>query len=187
MTDKENIKENDEINVYNKSVIYKIVPKDINLDYCYVGSTHRFNSRKATHKSDCYNELSPRYNLEAYQYIRDHGGWYNFVIIVIEEYCCNNKRELEKREQYWKEIYGSNIGKRAYADKKKYYMVNKEELAIKNKQYYLDHKDGILTKLKTDYASDESKRQHKRDYYLKNREHILNQRQLYYNNVVKIK
>jgi len=166
------IKENNEINVYNKSVIYKIVPKDVNLDYCYVGSTHRFNDRKSAHKSDYHNECSPRYNLEVYQYIRDNGGWYNFVIIVIEEYCCNNKRELEKREQYWKEIYGSNIGKRAYAEKN---------------QYYLDHKDEILTKLKTDYASDESKRQHKRDYYLKNREHILNQRQLYYKNVVKIK
>ncbi len=70
MTDKENIKEN----VYSNSIIYKIVPKDINLDYIYVGSSHRFSDRKSAHKSDYHNELSPRYKLEVYEYIRYHGG-----------------------------------------------------------------------------------------------------------------
>lgn len=167
MNDKENIKEN---NVYSKSVIYKIVPKDIDLDYIYVGSTHRYNDRKSSHKSDYHNELSPRYKLEVYDYIRNHGGWYNFVIIVIEEFPCESKRDLEKREQYWKEIYGSNIGKRAYAEKN---------------QYYLDHKEDILTKLRTDY--DDNKKQQKRDYYLKNREKVIERQINYYNNVVKPK
>jgi hypothetical protein len=166
MTNQENIKEN----VYSKSVIYKIVPKDINLDYIYVGSTHRYNDRKSSHKSDYHNELSPRYKLEVYDYIRNNGGWYNFVINVIEEYPCESKRELEKREQYWKEIYGSNIGKRAYAEKN---------------QYYLDHKEDILTKLRTDY--DDNKKQQKRDYYLKNREKVIERQINYYNNVVKPK
>ena len=168
MDAKENIKEN----VYSKSVIYKIVPKDINLDYIYVGSTHRYNDRKSAHKSDYHNELSPRYKLEVYDYIRNNGGWYNFVIIVIEDYPCESKRELEKREQYWKEIYGSNIGKRAYAEQN---------------QYYLDHKDEILTKLRTDYANQDDKRQQKRDYYLKNREKVIERQLNYYNNIVKKK
>jgi hypothetical protein len=162
-----NIKEN---NVYSKSVIYKIVPKDIDLDYIYVGSSHRFNDRKSAHKSDYHNELSPRYKLDVYNYIRNNGGWYNFVIIVIEEYPCESKRELEKREQYWKEIYGSNVGKRAYAEKN---------------QYYLDHKEEILTRLRTDY--DDNKRQQKRDYYLKNRDKVIERQINYYNNVVKPK
>lgn len=166
MDGKENIKEN----VYLKSVIYKIIPKNIDLDYCYVGSSHRFNDRKSAHKSDYHNELSPRYNLDVYQCIRDNGGWHNFVIIVIEEYPCNNKRELEKREQYWKEIYGSNIGKRAYAEKN---------------QYYIDHKEEILTKLKTEY--DSNKQQLKRDYYLKNREKVIQRQTNYYHNIVKPK
>jgi hypothetical protein len=166
MDDKENIKEN----VYSKSVIYKIVPKDIDLDYIYVGSTHRYNDRKSAHKSDYHNELSPRYKLEVYDYIRNHGGWYNFVINVIEEFPCESKRELEKREQYWKEIYGSNIGKRAFAEKN---------------QYYLDHKEEILTKLRTDY--DDNKKQKKREYYLKNRDKVIERQLNYYNNVIKPK
>jgi len=166
MDGKENIKEN----VYSKSVIYKIVPKDIDLDYIYVGSTHRYNDRKSAHKSDYHNELSPRYKLEVYDYIRNHGGWYNFVINVIEEFPCESKRELEKREQYWKEIYGSNIGKRAFAEKN---------------QYYLDHKEEILTKLRTDY--DDNKKQKKRDYYLKNRDKVIERQLNYYNNVIKPK
>lgn len=163
-------KENMKANPYAQSVIYKIVPKDIDLDYCYVGSTHRFSDRKATHKSDCQNEWSPRYNLEVYEFIRKHGGWHKFVILVIEEYACDCKRALEKREQYWKQQYGSNIGKRAYAEKN---------------QYYLDHKDEILTNLRTYYAIDETRRKRKRDYYLQNRDKILQRNKDYYQNVVK--
>jgi len=40
---------------YEKSTIYKIVCKDVNIKDCYVGSTTNFNRRKQEHKYNCNN------------------------------------------------------------------------------------------------------------------------------------
>ena len=155
-------------NVYNKAVIYQIIPKDFNILFSYVGSTTNYAMRKYLHKSDCHNNVSPRYNLEVYQQIRSHGGWCNFVMQVIEEYACSSKRELEKREQYFKELYGSGIGKRSFADKC---------------QYYKDHKEEILKQHRDQYANDPTK---KKLYYQANKEKILQKAKQAYHDKVKM-
>ena len=45
-----------EIN-YQKTIIYKIVSKDLNFTDVYVGHTTNFTKRKENHKSDCKNEF----------------------------------------------------------------------------------------------------------------------------------
>jgi predicted GIY-YIG superfamily endonuclease len=40
---------------YSKTIMYKIVPKDLNNNYIYVGSTTDFTKRKYTHKASCFN------------------------------------------------------------------------------------------------------------------------------------
>jgi predicted GIY-YIG superfamily endonuclease len=54
-----------------KYTFYKIS----HIDYpelLYIGSTKDFRKRKNRHKYDCYHENETNYNIELYQYIRDH-------------------------------------------------------------------------------------------------------------------
>ena len=89
---------------YAKTQIYKIVSKDSNITNFYIGSTTNWTKRKQNHKKCCNNENDKNYNLQIYQIIRQNGDFENFDMILIEDYPCENKREAEKREQYWKEL-----------------------------------------------------------------------------------
>jgi hypothetical protein len=87
---------------YNKIVIYKIFSEDDNITDIYVGSTTDFTRRKCNHKSACNNENNKIYNRKLYKMIRDNGGWENWRMIEVEKYPCNDKREAEHREEYWR-------------------------------------------------------------------------------------
>ncbi len=56
---------------YSKTVIYKIVCKDFNIDSCYVGHTTNFYKRKSTHKSNIVHSNASHHNLKIYQMIRN--------------------------------------------------------------------------------------------------------------------
>ena len=43
-------------------VFYKLHHSTDNTKDCYVGSTENYEMRKSTHKSDCNNANSPKYN-----------------------------------------------------------------------------------------------------------------------------
>ena len=88
---------------YTKTQIYKIVCKDSNITNFYIGSTTNWTKRKQNHKKCCNNENNKRYNLKIYQIIRSNGGFDNWNMILVEDYSCENRREAEKREQYWKD------------------------------------------------------------------------------------
>lgn len=84
--------------------VYRIICKDITIKECYVGSTNNFTQRKREHKSRCYNEKDKHYNLEIYTFIRNHGGWDNWNIELLEE--TENGRE---KEQYWINYYNPTL------------------------------------------------------------------------------
>jgi len=148
---------------YGKAMIYKIVPKDNN-NYCYIGSTCDFKSRKNQHKSMCNNPNSKGYTNSLYKHIRDNGGWDAFEMILIEYYPCETKLELLKRERKCKELYNDNLGcifptrtKKEYQQdnkerieeyRQKYLEKNKEKIAEQRKEYYEANKKTILEKLK---------------------------------------
>jgi hypothetical protein len=81
---------------YSKTIIYVIKCKDDNITEEYVGSTINFIERKSHHKKRCNNE---KYNLKVYKYIRENGGWENWIMLEIEKYPCNDKNEAHKREE----------------------------------------------------------------------------------------
>ena len=93
---------------YSKIVIYKLVHKE---DYdnanIYIGSTSNFTQRKSQHKSNCLNENSKEYHSKKYQYIRDNKGWDEWNMIEIEKYPCNDKREAEAKEEYWRTYFNA--------------------------------------------------------------------------------
>jgi hypothetical protein len=94
---------------YSKTIMYKIVSKDLNNNYIYVGSTTDFAKRKYNHKSSCTNENHSHFNFKVYKTIRENGGWNEFEMIEIEKYPCNDSNESAARERYWKEHFNANM------------------------------------------------------------------------------
>ena len=75
---------------YSKCLIYKIVCNDLSITDLYVGHTTDFSVRKNKHKSVCNNKKNKSYNLKIYQTIREHGGWENWSMILVEYFPCDN-------------------------------------------------------------------------------------------------
>lgn len=73
---------------YSKTVMYKIVCKDLSVKDCYVGSTTGFTIRKTQHK---WSSKNNKKMLKVYICIRDNGMWDNWEMILIEKYPCADK------------------------------------------------------------------------------------------------
>ena len=65
--------------------LYKILPKNTDLDYLYIGSTQDFHTRLCAHKSCSKHNPSILYKT-----IRDNGGWNNWKMEVIKTFENNN-------------------------------------------------------------------------------------------------
>ena len=120
---------------YSDSVIYTICFKDESSTECYVGSTKNFEKRKSKHISVCNNIKGKGYNMPVYKYIRDHGGFDNCFFIILEEYPCNNKKELLIRERFWYEKLDAKLNSCYPQRSKKEY--RECEIVSKLKKEYL--------------------------------------------------
>ena len=96
---------------YSKTIIYKIVCKDINIKDFYVAQTTDFIRRQYKHKYDCNNPNSKKYNKYVYKFIRNNGGWQNWDMIEIEKYNCNGIAGAWERETYWLEELKPTLNK----------------------------------------------------------------------------
>ena len=185
---------------YSKAFIYKLCCKDKSIDECYIGSSTNWVKRKNGHKNDCNNVKRKTYNQKKYVFIRDNGGWDNWEMILIHNYPCNDKRELEKEEERVRCEYYNNINSyRAYItdeerkehkkeNHKQYYNNNKDKLKEYHKQYYNNNKDKTLEQQKQ-YRIDNKDKilQQKKQYYIDNRDKTLEQqKQRYIDNKDKI-
>ena len=144
---------------YNKTIIYKLVKNDdFDNENIYVGSTTEFVKRKFHHKHSCCNENSREYNRKVYQTIRENGGWENWKMIEIEKFPCEDKREAEAQEEYWRCEFNARLNsKRAFITKKQRTEYDKQykkqyrtENADKIKQYLAEHADKITQKYNCD-------------------------------------
>ena len=122
---------------YSKSIIYKLCCKNPNITDIYIGSTTNFKKRKYDHKSSCNNEKNKNYNSKVYKFIRDNGGFENWEMIMLQEYNCENKKQLESQERYWieklKSILNCKIPTRT---KQEYDIDNKDKIKEYQKEYY---------------------------------------------------
>ena len=134
---------------YQNGKIYKIINE--NNDIVYIGSTAEYylSSRYAKHKYKAPNHK----------------------IILIENYPCNSKEELCKKEQQIIQQYDNLINMRkAYSsqeEKKKYYENNKTEISEYKKKWYEENKTEINEKHKK-YR--EKNKEYKKKYLKKYRE-----------------
>jgi hypothetical protein len=118
-----------EIN-YNNTIIYKIVCNDLNIKDAYIGHTTHFINRKDKHRKCCvYNMKS---HLTIYDTINKNGGWYNWEMIEIEKFPCNDGNEARARERYHYEHHNSTLNMRnPNRTAKQWCEDNKERLQIK--------------------------------------------------------
>jgi hypothetical protein len=171
---------------YSRTIIYKIVKND---DFenanVYVGSTTEFVKRKYGHKSNCNNENNEKYNRKVYQTIRENGGWENWNMIEIEKYPCNDKREAETREEYWRcELKAKLNSQRAFITteqlkqhkkeyRKEYCIENSDKIKQFQKEYHIENADKIKEK-KKEYRTENAEKikQFQKQYRTENAEKI---------------
>jgi hypothetical protein len=172
------------MNKYNNAKVYKIV-NDID-DKIYIGSTYQsLTKRFRDHKADAKRRPKRR----VYKHFNAI-GWNNVKIILIEEFPCKSKIELEKREREMidellpslnkripcrtlEEYYQCNkvVIKAKYelnkevilAKQRKYQNDNREQFKEYQKEYRLTNKDKINANRRAQYAARQLRKQQEAD------------------------
>ena len=150
---------------FSKTVIYKICCKDLSVKDVYVGSTTCIVKRRYEHKNTCANENRKAYNLQIYRFIRDHGGFENWDVIVVEQYPCENSEQKRTRERHWMETLGATLNsnraiiteQEVKEEMKVYYTDHVAEIREKCKKYYTEHAaemKGYLKVYRTEHAAE---------------------------------
>jgi hypothetical protein len=173
---------------YSKTIMYKIVCKDINIKQSYGGHTTNLIKRKYCHKSSCNNINSKKYNLYVYKFIRENGGWDNWEMLWCYDFPCNSKREvlLEERNFIEKEKFELNSyrpytteeEKKKYIKEnlKKYRKENKEKVKEKAKEY----REKVKEKAKEYRENNKEKaKEQQKQFYQKNKQKILEKQKKY--------
>jgi len=160
---------------------YKIVCKDENIKDIYVGKTTNLKERIRKHKEVCNNENHKDYNIKLYEFIRNNGGFDNYIFVELEkDYYCDKDSSI--RERFWINELKATLNKIIPTRTlKEYRENNKDEIKLKNKEYREKNKDEILLKNKEYYENnkDEIKLKNK-EYREKNKEKILLKKKEYY-------
>lgn len=156
---------------YQDSKIYKIVLDDC--DEVYVGSTTRaLCARMAGHRANAKTTNASH----VHRFINEY-GWDKAHIILIENYPCQSKEELKKKEREWIEQIGTLNRRIPLRDWKEYYDIHKEE----KRQYYKEWSERNHERLKA-YSIEYRERnkdelyEKKKQYYLENADKINERR-----------
>ena len=150
-------------------IMYKICPKNSNLNYSYIGHTNNFAFRKSQHKLPCIDIAHNKSHYKLYETIRQNGGWDEWEMIEIEKLIGKTKLEARIREQELIEEHGANLNSlKAYISDEqrkeikrqitnKYREENKELIKEQTKKYKEDHKEIIAEQMKKYRAENKEK------------------------------
>jgi len=158
-------------------IFYKIIPKNNDINCCYVGHTTNIVNRNRQHKENVENENYNKSHYKLYQTIRQNGGWSEWEMIEIEKLNGITKLEARMKEQELMEYHNANLNSlKAYISEEqrkvlkkqitqKYREENKELLKEQTKKYKEDHKDIIAEQMK------QYRQEHKQEIYEKTKEY----------------
>ena len=119
---------------YSKTIIYKIVCKDVNIKDFYIGSTTNFTNRKRQHKNIAIND-TVKSHYYVYVFINQNGGWDNFDMIEVEKYNASDHNDALKRERYWLEELNATLNAKIPSrDKEEYRKKWRKDNPEKNKE-----------------------------------------------------
>ena len=137
----------------------------------YIGSTTQsLPKRWGDHNKDFkYGNHLPFHKL-----IVDIKDWY---IQLEEEFPCDNKEQLNRREGKIQRELGTINKNKAGRTKKEYYFDNKDILLEYQNQYRSNNKDTIIEKTK---KYNKENKDYFKQYYIKNREQRLEYQKQYY-------
>lgn len=149
---------------YAEGKIYMLKCTD---GFYYYGSTiNTLTKRMTDHKKDS------KLHADRYVYIHINDiGWDEVKCILVENYPCTTKKELNEREDYYinraqkeNDMLCLNLN-RAY--------ISEEELKDKQKQYREEHKNQIIA-YKKEYRKDNADyiKQYNKDYVKENKEQV---------------
>ena len=116
---------------YSKTYIYKLCCKDVSITDVYVGSTINFAQRKRMHRSCCTNEAGKQYDRNPYSFIREHGGWSNWDMVLVDTVNVADKLEAHKAERGYIESLSATLNKQTPASTR----------SETGRKYYESHKD----------------------------------------------
>ena len=169
---------------YKNGKIYQIVSDQT--DKVYIGSTtQKLCQRMTHHRSEFFLNKSSTFSKELMQYS-------DAKILLIEEYPCENKEQLLKREgeimrtfenRVNKQIAGNYISMTQKEYGKQIRMKNRERIQESGKKYYKNNKEIISVKDKDRYTKNkEIIRDRQKDYYENNKEAICDHSKNHYKN-----
>jgi len=169
---------------HSKTQIYKLVHKDdLENENIYVGHTTNWIERKKKHKLNCNSPNGSHYNIKVYQYIRQNGGFDEWIMVWLEDHPCEGKPQACARERYWCEHYKSKLNcqvpgrtrKEWKKDNKehidKYTEDNKEHIKEYHAGWYQKNKEEHNIKVKK--CKEANKEHYKKthaEYYQKNKD-----------------
>ena len=129
---------------YNNTVIYMIYKPNSDLK-TYVGHTTNFKVRLRLHRSRYNRKGSMHCDTPLYNYMRENGQFDEWTFEIITEYPCNSKREAEKKEQYFIDLFKSELNSMSAYTSSEDSIIRKEKY---RKVYYNNHKEELLSKMK---------------------------------------
>ena len=144
---------------YANTIIYKLVHKDdLNDENIYTGHTTHFRNRKYEHKKACNNPKSKEYNQKKYQYIRENGGWDEWLMIEIEKYPCKDSHEATARERVIQTELKATLNMCiAGRTQNEWYVDNRDNILKYKKQYRQKNRD-TLNEIQKKYSQDNRER-----------------------------
>ena len=135
---------------YENGKIYKIVCTLPDIDDIYVGATtKKLSDRMSCHRCEAKGS---KWNFKLYKFIRLH-GLENFEIELLEEYSCNSKKELGKREQHWMNTLNPSLNSQNATSHRKEVVKrynNKPETKALMRDYRMNNPDKYKYKPPTD-------------------------------------
>jgi hypothetical protein len=165
---------------YSKTIIYKIVCKDINIKDCYVGSTTDFIRRRSEHKKNVVNNTQSSH-LYVYEFIKQNNGWDNWEMIEVEKYNAVDKNDSLKRERYWLEELKATLNKQIPARTLKEWREDNKEKAKEYSKEYRENNKEYYKEYAKEYRENNKDQliEQKKEYYEDNKDKINEQRKEY--------
>ena len=159
------------MNRYENGKMYKIT--DIGYNKCYIGSTcEQLSKRMSRHRKD-YNDYLNEKDFNKHHttstLIFEEYGLDNVKIELIENYPCNSKGELLKREGHYIQtidcVNRCIAGRDKLAYNKERYEHNKETILQKNKEYREQNQEQIKEMKKAYREANQDKIKEKKKKY----------------------
>ena len=130
---------------YSQTYIYKLCCRDISVTGIYVGMTTNFEQRKRLHRGSCTTESCKSHYLLVYTFIREHGGWSNWDMVLVDTVNAASKLEAHKAEREYIESLGAVLHKVVPGRTKPeydqtYYQTHKEAKQSYQAQYRAMHR-----------------------------------------------